>query len=94
MQLKNVFRTLSNICDGKKLLPEVFCKKGVLRNFAQFTGKHLCQKPLFNKIAGLGTATLLKKSLAQVFSCEFCEISNNTFFYGTPPVAVSGSRIL
>ena len=23
--------------------PEVFCKKGVLRNFAKFTGKHLCQ---------------------------------------------------
>ena len=22
--------------------PEVFCKKGVLRNFAKFTGKHLC----------------------------------------------------
>ena len=23
-------------------LPEVFCKKGVLRNVAKFTGKHLC----------------------------------------------------
>ena len=23
--------------------PEVFCKKLVLRNFAKFTGKHLCQ---------------------------------------------------
>ena len=23
--------------------PEVFCKKGVLRNFAKFTRKHLCQ---------------------------------------------------
>ena len=22
--------------------PEVFCKKGVLRNFAKFTGTHLC----------------------------------------------------
>ena len=29
------------------------------------------------------------ESLAQVFSCEFCEISENTFFYGTPPVADS-----
>ena len=28
----------------------------------------------------LGPATLLKKSLARVFSCEFCEISKNTFF--------------
>ena len=24
--------------------------------------------------------TLLKETLAQVFSCEFCEISKNTFF--------------
>ena len=27
--------------------PEVFCKKGVLRNFAKFTGKHLCQSLFF-----------------------------------------------
>ena len=69
--------------------PEVFCKKSVLRNFAKFTGKHLCQSLFFNKVAGR-PATLLKKTLAQVFSCEFCEISKNTFFYRTPPVAASG----
>ena len=27
--------------------PEVFCKKGVLKNFAKFTGKHLCQSLFF-----------------------------------------------
>ena len=27
--------------------------KGVLRNFAKFTGKHLCQSPFFNKVADL-----------------------------------------
>ena len=27
--------------------PEVFCKKGVLRNFAKSTGKHLCQSLFF-----------------------------------------------
>ena len=26
-----------------------------------------------------------KETLAQVFSCEFCEISKNTFCYRTPP---------
>ena len=31
---------------------EVFCKKSVLRNFAKFTGKHLCQSLFFNKVAG------------------------------------------
>ena len=29
-------------------------KKGVLRNFTKFTGKHLCQSLFFNKVAGLG----------------------------------------
>ena len=43
--------------------PEVFCKKGVLRNFAKFTGKRLCQSLFFNKVAGLRPATLLKKRL-------------------------------
>ena len=31
----------------------MFCKKGVLRNFAKFTGKHLCQRFYFNKVVGL-----------------------------------------
>ena len=34
--------------------PEVFCEKVVLRNFAKFTGKHLCQILFFNKVAGFG----------------------------------------
>ena len=40
---------------------KVFCKTGVLRYFAKFTGKHLCQGLFFNKVAGLRAATLLKK---------------------------------
>ena len=32
--------------------PEVFCKKGVLKNFRKFTEKNLCQSPFFNKVAG------------------------------------------
>ena len=31
----------------------MFCKKGVLRNVAKFTGKHLCQSLFLNKVAGL-----------------------------------------
>ena len=42
---------------------EVFCKKIVLRNFAKFTGKHLCQGLFFNKVAGLTHTTLFKKRL-------------------------------
>ena len=30
-------------------LPDVFCKKGVLKNFANFTRKHLCQSLFYIK---------------------------------------------
>ena len=43
--------------------PQVFYKKGFPRNFAKLAGKHLCQSLFFNKVAGLGPATLLKKRL-------------------------------
>ena len=43
-------------------LPELFCKNGVLANFAKFTRKHQKDIPL------------------QMFSCEFCKISHDTFF--------------
>ena len=52
--------------------------KGVLRNFAKFTGKHLC-KSLF-LLQPQACNFIKKETLAQVFSCEFCEISKNTFF--------------
>ena len=64
----------------QKQSPEVFCKKDVLRNSAKFTGKHLCQSLFFNKIADLACNFVKKETLAQVFSCEFCKISRNTFF--------------
>ena len=31
---------------------EVFYKKDVLKNFAKYTGKHLCQRLFFNIVAG------------------------------------------
>ena len=67
-------------------LPEMFCKKGIPKNFTKFTGKHLCRSLFFNKVAGL---RLKKESPAQVFSCEFCEISKNTFFHRTSLIATS-----
>ena len=59
--------------------PVVFCKKGIIKNFAKFTVKHLHQS-LFIKI----------ETLAEVLSCEFCGICKNTFPYRTPSVAASG----
>ena len=36
-------------------------RNGVLKNFVNFAGKHLCQGLFFDKVAGLRPATLLKK---------------------------------
>ena len=67
---------------------EVFCKKGILRNFAKFTGKTPVPDLFFNKVAVCNF--IKKETLAQVlFSCEFCDISKNTFSYRTPPAAAS-----
>ena len=53
--------------------PNMFCKKGVLRNFAKFTGKYLCQSLFFNKV-------FKKVTLVQVLYSEFCKVSESTFF--------------
>ena len=63
----------------QKQPPEVFYMKVVLNNFVKLRGKHLSQSFLFNKVAGLRTATLLKETLAQVLLFEFCQILKNTF---------------
>ena len=42
--------------------------KGVLRNFAKFKGKHLCQSLFFNKVSELQPCNFIKReTLAQVF---------------------------
>ena len=48
--------------------------EGILKYFANFTGKHLCLSHFLNKLAGL----------RQIFA-QF----TNTFFHRTPPVAAS-----
>ena len=53
----------------------MFFKIAIFKNFAIFTGKVLRR--------------CLRETPTQVFSCEYCEIFNNSFFYRTPPVAVS-----
>ena len=61
-----VFIVLVTICIIAKWInlfqkqsPDIFCKKGVLRNFAKFTGKHLCQVSFLRK---------LQASVASLFS--------------------------
>ena len=41
------------------------------------------------KLQGETCNFIKKETLEQVFSCEFCKISKNTFSNRTPPVAAS-----
>ena len=83
---------------------EVFCKKGVLTNFAKFrrvsffnkvagfmTGKHLYQSLFFNKV--FLKNFINKETMTKVFSCELCEISKNTFRYRTSATAASDNGL-
>ena len=50
----------------KSSRPKVFCKIGFLKNFARFTGKHLCHSLFFNKVARRQSLfNLLKKRLGR-----------------------------
>ena len=68
---------------------EVFCEKGVLKNFAKFTGKHLFRVSFLIKLQAEASNFFRKETLIQIFLCEFCEIFKNTYFYETPLVAAS-----
>ena len=57
-----------------------FVRKNVLRNFPKFTWKHLCQSLSLVKLKVSACNFIKRESLAQVFSCEFCKISKNSFF--------------
>ena len=59
-------------------------RKGVLRNFAKFTGKHLCQVRFYNKVAGPEPVTLLKKRLwHRCFPMNIAKLLR-TLFHRTP----------
>ena len=66
---------------------QIFFKIAVLKNFAIFSRKTCVAEYLFNKVAGMKVCIFIKKETpAQLFSCEYCEIFKNNFFYKTPPV--------
>ena len=62
---------------------KVFYKKGVLKNFAKLTVRHLYQS-LLNE----------KETLIQVFSCEFCKIFENAYLVEHLQTIVSVNRKL
>ena len=72
---------LFEICSSRSSRPEVFLKKGVLRNSTKFTRKHLCQSLFFNKVAGFSPATLLKNRLWNgCFPVNFVKFLRTSFY--------------
>ena len=74
--------------------PEEFYKKGFLRNFGKFTGKHLCQSLLFNKVWGIRPAMLLKKKLwHRCFPVNYAKFLRSTFHRTPPGLLLSGNEL-
>ena len=88
----DIFRDVNgseSVVSTEAVVAKCFVKNNILRNFAKFTGKRLCQSLFFNKVCSF----VKKENQAQVFSCEFYEIFENTFSYRTPPVAAFFSKV-
>ena len=82
--------TIMRVIQDGSSRPEVFCKKGVLRNFAKFTGKRLCQNLFFSNVAGRRPATLLKKRPWHwCFPVNFTKFLRTPFLSRAPLVAAS-----
>ena len=83
-----MMKRLASVQCTKAVVQRCSVKKGSRRNFAKFTGKHLCQSLFLNKVARLRPATLLKKRLWH--RCfPVCTISKDTIFQRAPLVAAS-----
>ena len=73
------------VFENQKQPPEVFCKKGVLRNFAKFPGIYLCQS-LFQKrvsFARVSFQNLKKRLWHRRFPGNFAKFLRTPFLQNT-----------
>ena len=82
--LQYVIGSLLEIEKKRSIHGRCSVRKGVLRNLARFTGKHLCHSLFLNKVGGLRPATLLKKRLWHMFFLvNFAKFLRTTFLQNT-----------
>ena len=75
MPFNDMFEVAGVFLDIQEQPPEVFLK------ISQNSQKNTCARVSFLiKLLTDAFNFIKKETLAQVFSCEFCEISKNTFF--------------
>ena len=89
-KFERIIKNRKNDCFEKSEVVVRRCSvKKMFLEISQNSQENTCVRDSFLiKLQALACNFIEKESLAQVFSCEFCEISKNTFFYRTPPVAV------
>ena len=76
---RNYSEAVTRRCSVKKVL-----------EISQNSQENTCVRVSFLKSCRPQACNFIKKeTLPQVFSCEFCEISNKTYSYRTPPGATS-----
>ena len=81
------------IIKSRSSRPEVFHKK-IFLDILQNSQESTCVRDSFLiNLQAWASKFIKKESLAQVFSCEFCKTSKNTFSYRTPPAAASENVI-
>ena len=80
-EMSPITEAVARRCSVKKVFLEI------LRNSQENT----CARVSF--LIKLQACNFIKKeTLAQVFSCEFCKISKNAFYYRTPRMAASSIK--
>ena len=84
LYLFSINKTATLLSNSRSSRSEVFCKKGVIRNFAKFIGKYLRQSLFCNKVAPLRPATILKKRLwDRCFPVNFAKFLRTPFSQST-----------
>ena len=107
-QIKNIFHHFWRAiieANNKKILggesPTLICRtshgrcsvRKVFSKISQNSQENTCTRGSFLiKLQAEACNFIKKETLAEVFSCEFCEISENTFPYRTPLVATSANN--
>ena len=78
-------------CGETEVVAQGFSVKKVFLKILQNLQENTCIGVSFLiKLQASSLQLYLKETPTQVFSCEFCEIFNNTFFQRTTPIAASG----
>ena len=94
MEWQLLFSRITSRIEETEWLIEAVAQKWSLKNLfleiSQNSQENTCARVSFLIKLQARLQLYKKRDSGKVFSCEFCEISKNTFVYRTPPVTASG----